>query len=62
MADQSMRITNLPDFDSGSPQRVALDLLKIIHSHEGRQAMKREDILDLYAHCLHATQGFRDRQ
>lgn len=59
MADQSMRVTNFPD--SGSPERVAYDLLKMVFSHEGRQKMPRDEILDLYAECLYATRGFRDQ-
>ncbi|MEA1015598.1 hypothetical protein [Sphingosinicella sp. LY1275] len=59
MADTSMRITNFPD--SGSPERVALDLLKMVFSHEGRQKMARDDILDLYAECLYTARGLRDR-
>lgn len=59
MADTSTRITNLPD--SGSPERVAFDLLKMVFVHEGRQKQTRDQILDLYAECIYAARGLRDR-
>jgi hypothetical protein len=58
MADHTTtRVTNLPD--SGSAERVAHDLLEMIFVHEGKPKMTRAGILDLYAHCLHATTGRR---
>lgn len=57
MADTSTRVTNMPD--SGSAQRVALDLFRIISVHEGNKDMTRGEALDLYADCLYATTGHR---
>lgn len=56
MAD-TMHITNMPD--SGSAQRVALDLMRTIIIHEGNKNKSRTEILDLYADCLVATSGNR---
>jgi hypothetical protein len=54
MADQTVRVTNLPNTDSGSPQRVAYDLLLIIlRANEGRRT--KDAVLDLYSECLQAT-------
>jgi hypothetical protein len=60
MADQTVRISNLPD--SGSPARVAYDLWYILRGKLEAKASKSEDIaaqLDLYAECLDATHGSR---
>lgn len=63
MAD-SVRVTNLPE--SGNPQRVALDLAVKIHATEhpyggAQPAAPRAYWLDLYAECLYAASGYRDR-
>lgn len=59
MADD-VRITNLPD--SGSPARVAFDLLLFLN-RSGVNAPAGQDrrafVLDLYAECLNATAGHR---
>lgn len=57
MANESTKITNFPD--SGSAERVAFDLLKMVFQHEGRKTMSRDDILDLYVECWKATTGRR---
>lgn len=60
MADQSVRIANLPD--SGSPQRVALELANTIkYAEHGTSAppSPRKYMLDLYAECLSAAWGNR---
>lgn len=59
MAD-SVNVANFPD--SGSPARVAFDLMKYmqhsgIKTSEGQD--KRKFILDLYAECLNAAQDRR---
>jgi hypothetical protein len=56
MADTNTRITGLPD--SGSPQRVAFDLMVRIYNNEGGP-LDRRDTLDLYAQCLDAATGRR---
>lgn len=62
MANDSVRITNMPD--SGSPSRVAYDLAVRIWSGEHIGKASNENIrvgmLDLYAECLHAANGYRD--
>lgn len=54
---------NIPD-GSGSPTRVAYDLAMQIISDErmtiGSDKQDRKYVLDLYAECLHAANGFRD--
>jgi hypothetical protein len=61
MAEQDVRVRNLPD--SGSPERVAYDLWRFMkgpfEKGESKEAQKRQ-LLDLYAECLEATRGFRD--
>lgn len=62
MADQSVKITNLPD--SGSPQRVAYDLAnRIWHAEHqpgsGTVQGFRSQFLDLFAECLDASVGAR---
>ncbi len=58
MADQSMRITNLPD--SGSPERVALELAGRIKTFSpGGSFATKDAFLDLYAECLRAAKGSR---
>lgn len=52
MADQSIRITNLPD--PGSPERVAFDLMDKIRAVEGGYRSKGE-ILQLFKECLHVA-------
>lgn len=54
MADQSIRITNLPD--GGSPERVAYDLtVLILNSAEAATGAKAraEQVLSVYAACKH---------
>ena len=57
MADQSVRITNLPD--SGSHERVAYDLWSTLRHNlpnaEGKEAI--EQMLTLYVACRAATFG-----
>lgn len=58
MADQSIKVANMPD--SGSPQRVALELTRLCMDQEGWEAFKtRGSILDLYTECFRAAQGVR---
>ncbi len=60
MAAQDMRVTNLPD--SGSPERVALDMARQIASWESdsnRTVYTRQGFLDLYRECLVAARGLR---
>ncbi len=58
MVDQNVKIANIPD--SGSPERVALDLLGMCINQEKWDAFQtRAPILDLYAECLKATKGHR---
>ncbi len=58
MADQSMRITNLPE--SGSPERIAIELMRTIITQEKWDGFQtRKPILDLYSECLRATRGTR---
>lgn len=56
MADQSVRVTNLPD--SGSPARVAFDLMNRIAAaepNEKRQPDPRAYFLNLYKECRAVT-------
>lgn len=56
MADQSMKITNMPD--SGSHQRVAFDLMKEIRYDDDNVTYKtKKELLTLYVDCLKATWG-----
>lgn len=57
MADQTVRVSNLPD--SGSPERVAKDLLNLIRANQSGKYTTKDSILDLYAECLNATSGHR---
>jgi hypothetical protein len=50
-------VTNFPD--SGSPERVAMDLVTMVYQHEGQKKMSRTEILDLYVECWKATTGRR---
>lgn len=60
MADQNVRISNIPQ--ASSKERVAFDLYLEVSRAEAQDVKKRtrKDILDLYAECLHATLGYRD--
>ena len=49
MADQTVRIENLPD--SGSPEAVAFELWKFLRTNTGTP----EQQLDFYSKCLAAT-------
>lgn len=57
----AVRVTNLPD--SGSPERVAYDLMTYIsrngHKRQNESVSIKDHVLDLYAECLRATQGGR---
>jgi hypothetical protein len=56
MADQSILVTNMPD--SGSPQRVAFDLMKeVIYRDETKEYKNKDEILVLYTECLKAAWG-----
>ena len=59
MADQTVKISNLPD--KGSREAVAFDLAKYIREAEWseRQTFSRDEFLDLYSDCLHVTSGYR---
>jgi hypothetical protein len=48
-----------PAGDSGSPQRVALELMQYIRDNDATQriANTKQEIIDLYVDCLWAT-GF----
>lgn len=50
--------------DSGSPQRVALDLARQIwameHSGKSFPTEARKPFLDLFAECLEASRGVRE--
>ncbi|HVG01611.1 MAG TPA: hypothetical protein VM842_01920 [Nitrospira sp.] len=52
----AVRVTNFPD--SGSPERVALDLMKYL-SKSPPVPKGRDEWLDFYAECLRATSGLR---
>lgn len=54
MADQNVRIT-----DSGSRERVALELMRAIIVQEKTGDNFRKHVLDLYVECLKATAGMR---
>lgn len=58
MTDQSVRISNLPD--SGSAARVAYDLWYSMRAHvpTGTPAQHVKGLLDLYAECLKAANGY----
>jgi hypothetical protein len=61
MADTSTKITNFPD--SGSPERVAYDLMKYLQAlvtEKSSVEARKNAFLDLYAECLHATRGYRN--
>lgn len=60
MADQTVRIENLPD--GGSPARVAWDMVKHLQKLLPETADREERIkayLDLYADCYRAAIGNR---
>lgn len=63
MADQAVRVTNLPQVpDSGSVARVALDMTKYLINYAPKSENNEERvnaILDLYADCYHAASGYR---
>jgi hypothetical protein len=66
-----MKVTNMADISSGTPEATALDLLekisgvekKVFHSQtsSASTAADRKWILDTYAECLSATKGNRLR-
>ena len=53
--NDSVRVTNLPD--SGSRERVALDLMKMIRQTSQEPAVGKDALLLLYAECLNVTRG-----
>lgn len=56
MAEQQVRVTG----DSGSPEKVALDLMRIVHgSYEDAKPKTKKDALNLYVDCLCAVRGIR---
>jgi len=56
MADKSVQVTNFPD--SGSHERVALDLMKEVMYRDDTSSFKTKDaILTLYVDCWNATWG-----
>lgn len=54
MADQSIKVEG----DSGSRERVALDLMLYIRrtSADKGEGLTKQEIIDLYVDCLYATQ------
>lgn len=56
-------------FDANSPEKIALDLMRVIAESEGvllhrpsgpsRHSASRKWILDTYAQCLHVVRGNR---
>lgn len=52
MADQSVRVTNLPD--SGSPEAVAFELWKYLRP----SSATADDQLQFYVKCRQATYGY----
>lgn len=57
MADQTVAVES----NSGSRERVALDLLKLIHSRLPEQCPENaQGFIDLYVDCLAAASGNRD--
>lgn len=59
MADQSIRLTNIPP--ALAKERVAYDLyLDIVRAEQSESGKRtRKYLLDLYAECLHTTNGYR---
>lgn len=54
MADQKVKIES----DSGSPERVALELMQYIRYHDKNTRAATEEkqaLIDLYVDCLYAT-------
>lgn len=60
MADQTVKLSDLPL--SSAKERVAFDLFITVKNaeHLEGKTLKRKDLLDLYAECLQATTGYRD--
>lgn len=57
MADQTVRIEN----DSGSKERVALDLMeKILFHVKDNRPTNRQGFIDLYVDCLAAANADRN--
>jgi hypothetical protein len=63
MANEDRRVSGSiqVESDSGSPEKVAYDLCRMIANNEKlyQSAGNRQAILDLYAECLVATRGNR---
>jgi hypothetical protein len=56
MADQKVQLVD----SSGSPERVALDLLRVVHGvYEDAKPKSKKDVLNLYVDCLCAVRGTR---
>lgn len=59
MAEQVVRLES----DSGSKERVALDLMKFITTHvSGSMPKSKSEALNLYADCYQVTQGYRSKE
>lgn len=58
MSSESRSISGKVDVDTGSAERVALDLMKFIASTQGEPDLRdRKYWLTLYRQCLSATRG-----
>ncbi len=56
MADQSVNVANFPD--SGSPERVAFNLMdRIMFRDKDEQYKTKDEIINLYVDCLWATKS-----
>lgn len=58
MATETVRVENWPDNESGSPARVAYDLMRYLRQLEPK-ATTRAQYLDLYKECYAAARGLR---
>lgn len=58
MADQTVKVTS----DSGSPERVALELMQYIRYHDKNEGGRstKEEMINLYVDCLWATRFERN--
>lgn len=58
MADQTVRITNLPE--SSAIERVAFDLMeKIIFKDKSEKFETKKEIINLYVDCLSAVRNYQ---
>jgi hypothetical protein len=58
MATETVRIENMPDNSTGSPARVAYDLMRYVRQLEPKVSTRAE-YLDLFKECLVAARGMR---